>query len=282
MQFCPWTRAIFRGSIRYMKQIVQSKLSFAPWADPRTRGLPGIVPVSLEDWLEVDSAFAAQMALRARLIAETPQEVLALHDSARPAAEEMYRMILGRLPSLGYAVELDKVTRPDGVVVVLNPDKPLETLGNLVQCDLCLMQPDPTGQSEESLLTGAVLCFPSGWRLPQKFMMPMVRIHLPIEKYTPELAKRVQRLLDGVQVGRGLMRGTASRSDAPLADPRSEGEYVHGTRGSRFIRVERQCLIRLPETRAVVFSIHTQIVEPSALTPHQAQTLEEFPIRLAD
>ena len=73
------------------------------------------------------------------------------------------------------------------------------------------------------MLTGGVLCFPSGWRLPEKFMRPMMRIHKPIEIYTPELGARVQRMLNGVQVGRGLMRGTASRSDAHLADPRSEG-----------------------------------------------------------
>lgn len=265
-----------------MDTILQTSLSFAPWADPRTNRLPGIVPVSMEEWLEVDSAFAAQMALREQLIATKPQEVMALHDSARPAADEMYRVILERLPALGYEVGEGSVTRPDGVTVALDASDPLATLGRLVQCDLCLMQPDPTGQTEESVLTGGVLCFPAGWRLAQKFMMPMLRIHLPIEKYTPELAMRVQRLLDGVQVGRGLMRGTASLSCAPLADPRSENERVHSPRGSRFIRVERQCLIRLPETRAVVFSIHTQIVEPSALSPHQAQTLEEFPIRLTD
>lgn len=267
---------------RGMDTILQTSLSFAPWADPRTNRLPGIVPVSMEEWLEVDSAFAAQMALREQLIATKPQEVMALHDSARPAADEMYRVILERLPALGYEVGEGSVTRPDGVTVALDASDPLATLGRLVQCDLCLMQPDPTGQTEESVLTGGVLCFPAGWRLAQKFMMPMLRIHLPIEKYTPELAMRVQRLLDGVQVGRGLMRGTASLSCAPLADPRSENERVHSPRGSRFIRVERQCLIRLPETRAVVFSIHTQIVEPSALSPHQAQTLEEFPIRLTD
>ena len=265
-----------------MTQILQTELSFAPWADPRTRRLPGVVPVTLDNWLEVDTAFAGQMALRDQLIAEKPQEVLALHDSARPAAEELYQTVLAQLPALGYRLEPDRVLRPDGVWIALDPAQPLATLGRLVQCDLCLMQPDPTGGTTESVLTGGVLCFPSGWRLAQKFMMPMIRIHLPIEKYTPDLAMRVQRLLDGVQVGRGLMRGTASQSDAPLADPRSEGDLVHGTRGSRFIRVERQCLIRLPETRAVVFSIHTQIIEPSSLTPEQAAALDEFPIRLGD
>lgn len=201
-----------RAQYRAMTQITQTKLSFAPWADPRTRGLPGVVPVALDDWLEVDSAYAAQMALRDRLIADRPDQVLALHDSARPAAQEMYALILSRLPGLGYQVGPDSVLRPDGVRVALDAAQPLAVLGRLVQCDLCLMQPDPAGQIAESVLTGGVLCFPSGWRLPQKFMMPMVRIHLPIEKYTPELAKRVQRLLDG---GAGGARADA-RHGVPI------------------------------------------------------------------
>lgn len=266
-------------------EILQTKLSFAPWADPRTNRLPGIVPLALEDWLEVDTAYGAQMALRDHLIATQPDEVIALHDTARPAAEELFDLVLDLLrgrPELGFRVGSTETVRPDGATIRLNRKDPIKTLGRLLQNDLCLMQPDPSGESAESLLTGAVLCFPSGWRLPEKFMCPMMRIHQPIEAYTPELGRRVQRLLNGVQPGRGLMRGTASHSDASLADPRSEGDYRHGTAESQFIRVERQCLIRLPKTRAVVFSIHTQIVRPEALSPEQAAALAENPIRLAD
>nr|WP_321510396.1 DUF3445 domain-containing protein [uncultured Celeribacter sp.] len=265
-----------------MDQILQTKLSFAPWVDPRTRKLPGVIPFLLEDWLEVDSAYGAQMALRDHLIATQPDQVMGLHETARPAALELLEMVLERLPALGFDLSEVSVIRPDGVEVPLDRTDPIRTLGRVLQCDVCLMQPDPNGTSEESVLTGGVLCFPSGWRLPEKFMRPMMRIHKPIEIYTPELGARVQRMLNGVQVGRGLMRGTASRSDAHLADPRSEGEYRHGNAGSKYIRVERQCLVRLPETRAVAFTIHTQVVEPSALTPEQAAALEEFPIRLAD
>lgn len=265
-----------------MEPILQTKLSFAPWADPRTARLPGVIPFELDDWLEVDTAYAAQMALRDHLIATTPEEVIALDDSARPAALELLDMILGLLPGLGFAVTQSDVTRPDGVTVPMDRDRPMHTMGRLLQCDICLMQPDPSGATEESVLTGGVLCFPSGWRLQEKFMKPMLRIHKPIEVYTADLATRVQRMMNGVQVGRGLMRGTASRSDAHLCDPRSEGDYRHGTTESRYIRVERQSLVRLPETRTVVFTIHTQVVLPDALTPEQAAALEDRPIRLAD
>ncbi|OOY22360.1 hypothetical protein BMI86_01745 [Thioclava sp. DLFJ5-1] len=263
--------------------ILQNRLSFAPWADPRTRRLPGVIPVTYEDWLEVDDAYAAQMGLRDRLIGEARDLVLGLSEHGRPAAEELYDLVLPMLPALGFAGSAETVTRPDGAVVALDRADPLATLGRLLQCDLCLMEADEAAFGHaEHVLTGGALCFPSGWTLREKFMRPMMRIHEPIEIYTDDLGKRVQRLLDGVREGRGLMRGTASRSAAHLHDPRSEYEFAHAPADAPYIRVERQCLFRLPRTNAVIFSIHTQVVRPESLSPDQAQALAEHPIRQAD
>lgn len=257
--------------------ILQKRLSFAPWAEERTRRLPGVVPISTEDWLEVDDAYAAQMAERARLIAAVPQTVLALTEPARPAAEELYETVLALLPLLGFAFDARTVTRPDGVCVALDRTDPLRTLGLLVQQDLCLMQAGPEGHA----LTGAVLCFPAGWTLAEKLGRPMMGIHVPVAKYTPEIGARVQRLMDGVQPGRPLMRGTAHHFGGPLHNPRREAQGRAPQGDLPWIRVERQVLLRLPETRAVVFSIHTQIVDPADLSPEQAATLAQFPIRHA-
>ena len=71
-----------------MSTILQQRLAFAPWADPRTRRLPGTIPVTEAEWLLTDDAFAAQMALRDDLIATRPGRVHALHEDARPAAAE--------------------------------------------------------------------------------------------------------------------------------------------------------------------------------------------------
>lgn len=266
-----------------LSPILQKRLSFAPWVDPRTRRLPGVIPVSVEDWFEVDDAYAAQMALRDRLLSQEPELVYALSDHARPAAEELFDTVLPLLPPLGFSLNEDKAIRPDGVTVPLDRSDPLRMLGRLVQCDLCLMESDPEAfDHAEHVLTGGVLCFPSGWTLREKFMRPMMRIHEPIDIYTDDLGKRVQRLMDGVQPGRGLMRGTASQSDAHLHDPRSEYEYRHGSDGSPYIRVERQCLFRLPQTRAVIFTIHTQVVRREDLTAEQALAMEEHSVRHAD
>lgn len=262
-----------------MSDPLQPRLSFAPWADPATRRLPGTVPVAPQDWLMADGAYAGQMALRDQLIASRPDSVLAMAPQALPAAQELLRMILPLLPALGHRLAPDQrsVTRPDGVTVPLDHNRPMATLGRLTAEDLCLMQ-RPEG-ADQHILTAAALCFPAGWRLDQKFLQPMTRIHAPVARYDEDVARRVQRLLDGVQPGRGLMRGTAHWTDAPLHHPLSEDEKALPPGDTPLIRVERQCLFRLPDSRAVVFSIHTSIVTPQSLDPEQAAALAEFPIR---
>lgn len=261
-----------------MSTILQSRLPFAPWADPRTRRLPGIIPLDMADWIDIDDAYAGQMALRDALIAERPEAVHAMSEGARASADELYAMMLPLLPGLGFRLDGDAALRPDGVSVPLNPGQPLATLGRLVQEDLCLMLAGPAG---EHVLAGAILCFPAGWTLAEKFGQPMGRIHVPVAIYTEDVARRVQRLLDGVQPGRPLLRGTAHHSNAPLHNPRTEamGRAISGE--LPFLRVERQCLLRLPQTRAVVFSIHTYVLRPEALSEEQAALLEAFPIRHA-
>ena len=58
--------------------ILQDRLPHLPWIDPRTRRLPGILPVEGRDWLRLDEGYGPQMALRDRLIASQPTAVHAL------------------------------------------------------------------------------------------------------------------------------------------------------------------------------------------------------------
>ncbi|WP_435258775.1 heme-dependent oxidative N-demethylase family protein [Thioclava sp. FR2] len=263
-----------------MERVLQKSLPFAPWADARTRRLPGILPLDMGDWLRVDDAFAAQMALRERLLAERPDEVLGETAQSAPAVAELYDFVLDRLPD-GFSRDGDAVTRPDGVTVVLDPERKLWTLGHLVQEDLCLMEEDGAG---EHLLSAAVLCFPAGWTLHEKLGRAMMRIHVPVAKYTEDVGKRVQRLMDAVREENPLWRANAHHSRAPLFNPLREDAAKDTVEQGEmpFIRSERQCLIRLPKTRAVLFSIHTYLVDRKDLTPDQEAGLLEFPIHRAE
>ncbi|HMO72658.1 MAG TPA: DUF3445 domain-containing protein [Paracoccaceae bacterium] len=260
---------------------LQSHLPFAPWADPRTRRLPGTLPLDPADWLQVDEAYAGQMALRDRLIAERAAEVHACLPMAHDAADELYAVILPLLPALGFEMQAETARRPDGAVVPLDPTRPLLTLGRLCQEDFCLMQEDGRG---EHLLSAAILCFPAGWRLDEKIGRPMMRIHLPVAKYTDDVGRRVQRLLDAVRPGAPLWRANGHRSRAPLHNPLPESQPKDLTdQGAMpFIRSERQCLVRLPRSGAVVFSIHTWLVRTEDLTADQVAALAEHPIHRSD
>lgn len=262
-----------------MIEAVQGSLPFAPWADPRARRLPGTLPLEMADWLRVDEAYAAQMALRDALIATRGAEVVAALPQAAEAVAELYDFTLTRLPQ-GFVRARDSITRPDGVRVALDATRPLHTLGRLVQEDLCLMQETAPGQHG---LTAAVLCFPAGWTLAEKLGRPLMRMHRPVASYTEDIGRRVQRLMEGVRVEAPLWRANAHHSRAPLFNPQAEDAAKDTVAQGEmpFIRSERQCLIRLPQSRAVLFSIHTYLVRIEDLTPAQAAALAEHPIHRA-
>jgi hypothetical protein len=253
--------------------ILQDRLPHLPWIDPRTRRLPGILPVEGRDWLRLDEAYAPQMALRDRLIAAQPEVVHALLPQARPAGEELYQATLDWLRTApGFTFGAGSVARPDGITVPLDPSRPLLTLGRLVQEDLCLME----RQGEEYVLTGGVLCFPASWSLAQKLGRPLTGIHDPVPVYDADIAKRVARLFDAIRPEQPLWRmNYLTYDDFVLHQPRREGERRPQPQGHVFIRCERQCLLRLPETRAVVFTIHTYVVDAASVTPEELAALRE-------
>lgn len=248
-----------------MTPITQKTLPFAPWMEPRTWRLPGIIPLTDDGWIAPDDAYVGQMAERDRLIADAPNAVHALLPRGRAAAEELYARALDKLATMpGFRFGREAAERPDGVTVPLDPDAPLLTLGRLVQEDLCLME----AEGDEHLLTGAILCFPASWMLAQKIGKPLTGIHVPVDGYAGDLARRVQRLFDAIRPDQPLMRFNALIYDDPtLHQPRTEFTPRPRPVQGLYLRSERQCLLRLPQTRAVVFSIHTFLVRMTDLTP---------------
>lgn len=247
-----------------MVEICQNELPILPWADPKTARLPGLNPVAPGDWLRVDDAYNAQMAHRLSLMTEHEQIVHKLSDGARAAAEELLENVLTELSEKeGFAVQADAVRCPDGRLVPLDWSQPLLTAGALVQEDFVIMQK----QGDEHVMTGAILCFPASWSLAQKFLKPLVKIHIPVDAYTPDIARRVQRLFDGIQVARPMWRANyLFYNDPELFQPRREEERrSYDAGGPKWLRVERQTMKRLAKTDAVIFSIHTYVLAQQRL-----------------
>ena len=249
-----------------MTEILQHHLP-SDMFTPRT--LPGIQPEK-GPWLRVDEAYGAQMAHREALLEAHADDVLYLDPQATPAAAELLDVVLDALPPLGFSVNGTHVICPDGRAVSVDRQNPMRTLGRLCQNDFVLMEK----RGDAHVLTGAVLCFPASWRLSEKAGRPLVDIHIPVADYTEDLARRVQRLFDGIQVGRPIWRfNQLWYQDPELYQPRSAAEPRRvgaGRVDGPYLRTERQTLLRLPKTRAVVFVIHTYVLAradvPTAVT----------------
>lgn len=255
-----------------MTEICQKSLPDAPWLAPATRRLPGVQPLDMADWLVVDDAYTQQMAERSRLLKTHRADVLQCRPEADACAHELYDLILARLANMpGFSVSKTSCRRPDGVEVPLDCARPLETLCMLISEDLCILQK----RGCEHVLTAAVLCFPASWSLAQKIGHPLSHIHGPVDSYSDDIARRVQRLFDAVKPDHPLWRANALQyRDPALFQPRTEEAPRDHSERASFLRSERQCILRLPKTDAVVFSIHTRLVRLEDLTQDQRAGLD--------
>lgn len=242
-----------------MVEILQHSVPYDVFDPP---DLPGVQPLAPDDWVLVDEAYGAQMLHRAALIATQRDKVIYLEEGAKAAAQEVLEMVLDLLQRRfdKFEVGTGAVRRPDGINVAIDRDDPLGTLGHLVQEDLCLMQK----RGDEHVLMGAVLCFPAGWRLREKAGHPLMHIHAPVDSYNAGLGRRVQRLFDGVRTGQPMWRYNVLWYENPeLYQPYTPDDHyktVHQPKARPYLRSERQCIVRLPKTDAVLFSIHNFVV----------------------
>lgn len=232
---------------------------YTPFMHPRTAGPPGLSPLDLADWTVRHADFDAQMTRRAELLATRPEIVLGcLPDGEAPVRE----LAMALAAHLGRPVLADTAA-------------PLESIGHAAAEDFCLLLPDEA--AGEYRLVAAVLCFPSRWLLSEKLGHPLTVIHEPVPDYDSVLARRVNRVFETLRSDRPLVRVNWLVHAVPelhlpmgLSDKRMAAADV---RGPFYLRTERQTLVRLPDTGAVVFGIKTSVTPISRLTGEQAAAL---------
>lgn len=230
-----------------MPVILQKRLSSMPWMDERALRLPGTKAIKAEDWLFRDECFEAQTAYKALLLGGRRDEVLITLEGSEQACEELREMICGTTGS-----EADS-------------QLPLIQISRLTQEDWIILQ-KPDGESEH-IATAGLLCFPASWTLSEKIGRPLTRIHKPVPGYAGDIARRVQRMFDGLQPDRPICRSNLLIYNIPeLHHPLKEGEHrLVGPEDEHFVRVERQTLRKLPRSGAIVFGIHTSVVRAQDL-----------------
>lgn len=246
---------------------------YAPYAHPRQSRKPGLAPLDPSTWIETDAHFAEQMAYRDRLIAERRDVVFAETETSEPAQTELLELLCAHLATRDdFSMSDQDVQRPDGIKVALVDEPPVLTVGRLVQEDFCILEKG----EDEYVLTSAILCFPSRWSLAEKIGHPLTTIHGPVPEYTDDLAKRVNRVFEGVKVDLPLWRANWTIHDhAELHQPSGDWRKEEGG-DTLYMRVERQTFVRLPKSQAVVFGIRTFIDPLDQLTREQVLPLLDF------
>ncbi|MEM1268143.1 MAG: heme-dependent oxidative N-demethylase subunit alpha family protein, partial [Pseudomonadota bacterium] len=172
-----------------------------PFLDPLQVKPPALSPLDPAEWVEIDAAYAPQMALRDRLLAGEPDRFAAVLREGADALEELTDLLAAHLAARGYVRRADRLRRLDGVEIDLTPTP--VTLGRLSQEDwLILMPPDGTG---EYRLVGGALVFPAGWSLGDKIGRPLTAVHAPVPGYAEGLAPRVNRIFAAAHPDRPLV-----------------------------------------------------------------------------
>ncbi|HEX6142471.1 MAG TPA: DUF3445 domain-containing protein, partial [Geminicoccaceae bacterium] len=232
---------------------------------------------------------------RRELLRSRRDEVVAATPGSLPAqaeaAERIIAHLLRRFP--------DQILDLDGALVERasgrrfeprdHAEAPLALAGALVAEDLCLMEAAEDGYR----LTAGVLCFPLHWSLRDKLDRPLGAIHAPVPEFGARLGGPAARFFESLHAARPVWRVNWSLVDTPepFLPPAHRGSATafdpERPAATLWFRTERQSLLRLPETGAVLFTIRTRIepltrvLEAPGAAPALAARLREMPEPMA-
>jgi len=257
----------------------------------------GLKPLDLDDWIEIDHTFDAQLREKRRIYAEHADKVFVAETGTEDAQREVLDLLLEHLPRRfpwcfeRYSDGIAVTGQPASSVAEMGSLPPLHVASLLVQEDLILMR---RGENGWRLAAGS-LCFPSSWKLTEKFGKPMHEIHAPVPAFGPgtRMADLIARMFDKLQPGNPVQRFNWSiQANDALYHPLSNEEradratlrpakFADGA--AAFIRVERQTLRKLPVSGDILFTIRIHL-DPMAVLgrhPERARLAAGFAAQLS-
>jgi hypothetical protein len=238
-----------------------------PW-----RMIMGLRPLDPTRWLEVDHLRATELGLKAQLLADRHDRVVAALPGTTEAGAEVLEMVLSHLdrhhPGLVGGRPPLLHERSTASTVDTTDLHPLDAAARVVQEDLCLM----VEGNGAWVLGAASVCFPSRWDLAGKLGQDLWGIHRPVPGYPETIGGPTEAFFDRLRAERPVWRLNWTLIDDPALhqpDPAARTGGPPATRpGHRAgaspdpelsFRVERQTLRRLERTGAVLFTIRTYV-----------------------
>jgi len=214
----------------------------------------GLEPIEEADWLEIDNLFDSEIELKKKLYESYYKEIHQELDLSLKSQQELLEMLKTHLNQY----------HPNHKFTTTETSAPLKNASLMVQEDLVLMLP----KEEKYFLGAASLCAPSNWSLKEKFNGSLLELHKDVPSYEREIGNRVNNLFNKLPNDRIFQRFNWSiYEEATLFQPAKSKSFVERSKtitnknaGDRlFIRVERQTIRRLPETKAIAFTIRVHV-----------------------
>jgi dimethylamine monooxygenase subunit A len=216
----------------------------------------GVQPLPAEEWLVVSDHLAAYRTEKADLIKTKFYEVFAAEpDTLLSQTETLERISSFTSSRLGFEIPPCPADEP-----------PLQHAARHIEDDLVLMRQGDTGWR----LAAGSLCFPSSWRLRDKFGQPMHIVHGTVPGFGTGTrnATIIARMFDALAVDTPVIRTNWSiYPDDALHHPGTHGEPIREFELDRpiisqgYFRSERQTLTKLPNSGDILFTIRIG-VEP--------------------
>lgn len=204
----------------------------------------GLRTLDLDDWIEIDEHFAAEIAQKRELFATQRNQVFAHLPQGLAGSRETLDLLLEFLPK--------RFPEQFGDLEAVDDLHPLEQAGFLVQEDLAMM----SKIDGQWVLTAGNICFPSRWDLTSKIGRDITTIHEPVPHYEERIGHATRVMFDKLTVDRPVWRINWSVLDSPeLFQPSGTARITVGAgfdpenlENTLYFRCERQTLRVLPKS----------------------------------
>lgn len=242
----------------------------------------GARPLGDEPLIVLEPAdYGAELALKARILSEDHSYYCQALPGSLPAQWELLEQLLPRLatayPQHFQLTQCGSQWRWQNALLTQDTTltlgdaaslayAPLDWLGRQVQEDLLLL----AGNAANGFpLIAGQLCFANHWCLDEKLGLPLLAIHAPVPGYAAQVGRPSDLLLARLQPERPLWRRNWSLVVSPALNQASrfkaelearKASITAANVGERcYYRSERQTLMRLPRSGAILFTIRTHV-----------------------
>lgn len=235
----------------------------------------GLIPLDLCRWIEPDADLGRYLDEKQRLCRDYLNEIFVAEEDTRAAQQEALDLLSAYLAEHHPETFRRKgniVSVAGHVVDLADPSlPPLLKAGSLVADDLVIMRRKADGWH---LVTGHV-AFPSSWSLQEKFGRPMQAIHADVPGFGEGTrnATLINRIFDNLQVSQPVERlnwsvNTTDELFLSASKHRRPQVATPPTLETRFARVERQTLRKLPVSGDILFTIRVYVDPIAVIAAH--------------